>query len=359
MLLPFHNVIRKALIVAVFFALTAPVASAEVLEELYLARVSVSDQSAEQRAGRLPVALDQVLVRIGGTQAVGLAALVEDPATLMRRYQYRSGGDDRLTLEVEFDERAVDRLLRDHGQTVWGRERPRTLVWLAVRDGADRRVVGRGDGGAAGRAIERASRSRGVPVRLPMWDRQDQSVVEFVDLWGGFFESVERASERYDADVFLIGRVERDSRGSYLSRWTLIENGQRQSWERAAASLDGAVEGGVAELADMQISRLGTAVGTMDRATARIVVDGVHGLRDYARVLSYLEGLSPVSGVYVTRAHAARLELNVLVQGTPQRLDDVIRVGSVLDPTPTTAHAFDAERLDGGRPHFIYAFGGG
>ena len=44
--------------------------------------------------------------------------------------QFRPGEDD--TLWVSFDGDAIERVLRQAGQTVWGSDRPLTLVWLAV-----------------------------------------------------------------------------------------------------------------------------------------------------------------------------------------------------------------------------------
>ena len=49
-------------------------------------------------------------------------------------------GEDN-TLWVSFDGEAIERTLREAGQTVWGIDRPLTLVWLAVDWGRGEREV--------------------------------------------------------------------------------------------------------------------------------------------------------------------------------------------------------------------------
>ena len=66
------------------------------------------------------------------------AALAEDPVQIETLFpepsayvvQFQPGPDD--TLIVTFDGDAIEAVLRNAGQTVWGSERPLTLVWLGV-----------------------------------------------------------------------------------------------------------------------------------------------------------------------------------------------------------------------------------
>ncbi len=325
-------------------------------DDLYTARVAVGDQSTETRNEALSEALAQVLRRVSGSEAAQLAGEALRPTRYMQRYEYERDDDapDGLWLRVAFDERALIGELRDQGHMVWGRERPTTLVWLAVRDGVDRTVLSRQDEDAVARTLARAAHVRGLPVTLPEGDQQDHRTVEFIDLWGGFFETVEDASERYDARSVLAGRIDRDSGGGYRGRWTLLEAGQRRDWESRADSLQGAMEKGLGELADIYLARFADGGDGVDRDMARIAVTGVRGLADYARVLRYLEGLSPVEAVYVTRVDDEDLDLALVIRGSRERLDGVIGVGSVLRAVERVTVTVD----DGSRgfgPDFHYA----
>lgn len=300
--------------------------------DLYTARVAVPDQSAGSRDEALPEALAQVLRRVSGKDAEELAGDILQPTRYMQRYEYEQDDDapQGLWLEVAFDEDALVAALREQGHVIWGRERPTTLVWLAVRDGVDRTVLSRDDDGAVARALADAAQVRGLPVSLPQWDEQDRDTVEFIDLWGGFFETVTAASERYDARTVLAGRVDRDSAGGYRGRWTLLEQDQRRDWETGAGDLRTVIDEGLGELTDLYIARFASGTGDADRDTAHIAVSDVNNLADYARVLEYLEALSVVEAVYVTRVADDELELALVVRGSRERLDGVIGVGSVL-----------------------------
>ena len=324
--------------------------------DLYTARVAVSDQSTETRNEALHEALAQVLRRVSGSEAEQLAEEALRPTAFMQRYEYQRDeqAPEGLWLQVAFDEGALVNALRDKGYKVWGRERPTTLVWLAVRDGVQRTVLTREHDGPVGKSLTMAAQARGLPVMLPRGDQQDHDTVEFIDLWGGFFETVEDASERYAPSAILAGRVDRDSGGDYRGRWTLIEQGQRRDWESHGGSLQAVMDEGLGGLADLYIDRFVTGVDGVDRDTARIAISGVTDLADYARVLDYLEGLSPVDAVYVTRVDGDRLELALVVQGSRERLDGVIGVGSVLRARDRVMVTVD-EGSTGFGPDFHYA----
>ncbi len=324
--------------------------------DLYTARVAVADQSTESRNQALEAALAQVLRRVSGDQAAVLAGETLQPRALMQRYEYRRDEDapEGLWLLAAFDESAIVRGLRDQGYGVWGRERPTTLVWLGVRDGVQRTVLSREHDGPVAQALVRASRAHGLPVMLPEGDEAERGTVEFIDLWGGFFETVEDASERYGAGSILAGRVDRDSGGDYRGRWTLLEQGRRRDWESHAGGLQAVINEGLAGLADIYIARFAIGADDVDRDVARIAVSGVGGLSDYARVLQYLEGLSPVDAVYVTRVAGDRLDLALVIQGSRERLDGVIGVGSVLHARDRVMVTVDESSARVG-PDFHYA----
>ena len=324
--------------------------------DLYTARVAVADQSTETRNQALEEALAQVLRRVSGEQAEALAGDELQPRALMQRYEYRRDDDapEGLWLLVAFDESAIVRALRDQGYGVWGRERPTTLIWLAVRDGVQRTVLSREHDGPVAQALAQASRAHGLPVMLPEGDEAERGTVEFIDLWGGFFETVEAASERYGVGTILAGRVDRDSAGDYRGRWTLLEQGQRRDWESHAEGLQAVINEGLAGLVDIYVARFAVGADDVDRDVARIAVNGVAGLSDYARVLRYLEGLSPVDAVYVTRVAGDRLDLALVIQGSRERLDGVIGVGSVLRPRERIMVTVDEGAARFG-PDFHYA----
>ncbi len=112
------------------FALSS--AAAVEVTSLYTAQVPLDQEQDDPRAHAEEMALAHVLLRVAGSELVSDAELFQALFPRPGDYvvQYRSGPDD--TLFVSFDGDAVEDVLRAAGKTVWGSDRPLTLVWLAV-----------------------------------------------------------------------------------------------------------------------------------------------------------------------------------------------------------------------------------
>ena len=71
-------------------------------------------------------------------------------------------------LWVKFDEDNLNQALRRLSVPVWGRERPSTLVWLAVSDQAGRRLIGLEDGAEYVQPIDQRAGPRGIALLHPL-----------------------------------------------------------------------------------------------------------------------------------------------------------------------------------------------
>ena len=107
-----------------------PVYAAEV-PSLYTAQVPFDKRADDGREAAYLAALDVVLLKVSGSDLAGdpdkVQLLFPDPASFV--VQFRPGDED--TLWVSFDGRAIERTLRQAGQTVWGGDRPLTIVWCS------------------------------------------------------------------------------------------------------------------------------------------------------------------------------------------------------------------------------------
>ena len=138
-------------------------------------------------------ALTEVLLRVSGSALSAdperIALLFPNPAAYV--VQFRPG--DENTLWVSFDGQAIEAVLRQAGQTVWGKDRPVTLVWLAVDWGrGDREIITADDperGRDAARSIDRnrllrqrvldMAERRGLPIVFPLLDTADLQERQF------------------------------------------------------------------------------------------------------------------------------------------------------------------------------------
>ncbi len=304
-------------------------AGAVEVTSLYTANVPFDQEQDDPRAHAYEMALAQVLLRVSGPELVSDAdlfqALFPRPADYV--VQFRSGPDD--TLFVSFDGDAVEDALRAAGQTVWGSDRPLTLVWIAVDWGhGEREIVGATDADRssdAARSINRNrllrqrllnfAESRGLPIAFPLLDSEDLANVSFSDIWGGFDERIIDASRRYDVDSILIGRVRADS--AQRNRWTYHFRGDQRAWV------------GEPEIVIMQISDLLAAEfaigGDAPLRTVQLNISGIESVDAYGSVQNVLAGMNVIESFVVTTVEGDRISFRVLAHGGAERLARALR----------------------------------
>jgi len=321
----------------------APALAADLFTDqaIYQAQVPVADNTDAARAKALPQALAKVLVRVTGdpqvAQSPAAKPLLSRASQLMQSYSYVQLPNGK-GLRVSFDPSAVKAAVKARNLPVWGAERPKTLVWLAIRGGPDGRQVVSSDnaqGSAAG--LVQTARARGVPLIFPLMDLQDQQKVSFSDVWGAFQKPIEQASKRYPhSDVLIAGA----SGGSnqWQVHWTLIEQGQQEKqWQTGGSTLDEALASGADDLASFFANRFAVAPGGGSSHSRRIVVDHVNSVQQYASLLTYLQGLTAINSVHTSAVHGNRVTLQVQSSAAPGHLRRMLGLSGLLAPVKGAA----------------------
>ena len=317
-------------IAAVFLTSLAP-AAAEVAA-LYTAEVAAD---RETPADAYRQALLVVLRRIAGGELVRdsdrVAALFPDPAAYVLRF--RPGPDDRLF--VSFDGEALEAVLKAAEQTVWGADRPATLVWLAVDWGdGDRGILGADDplpGFADEPAADRyrllrervftLAERRGLPVLLPLLDAQELARVTFADLRGGFDEIVLESSRRYDVDSILIGVI--DASGREAGGWRHYLGGER-------TAMFGDPEQIVPQVAD-RLSRAFAVRGDTPLRTLVLTVSGVRTVEAFAELQQQLGGIEVIERFAIEEIVGDTIRYSVELHGGARRLARALRLAGFLE----------------------------
>ncbi|HZD51734.1 MAG TPA: DUF2066 domain-containing protein [Woeseiaceae bacterium] len=328
------NVRRYALI---FIALVAslPVQAADV-SSLYTAEAELRRDDAESRNAAYTDGLSQVLSRLTGLAdpiaSPEIAALFPDPARYVLQYW---PGDD-ATLWISFDGPAIERALRAADVTVWGDDRPLTLVWLAVDwGGGEREIVAAGDAERSPdeqRSIDRnrllrervqeAALQRGLPIAFPLLDVEDLDRVSFSDIWGGFDDRLREASRRYEASSILVGRIRPYAGGS--NRWSWYFGGEQREWT-------GEPEDVVARLAGSLASRFAIA-GNAEVDTFVLTISGIDSVAAFGAVQSFMEQLDIVDTLAIDTVRGDRIRYRVSCRGGGERLRRVLEVSGMLEP---------------------------
>ena len=338
----------RALSLAVFALAAAvyavPSAQAVELAALYTAEVALDEEADDPRALAYETALAEVLLRVSGAELSAdeemRKLLFPSPASYV--VQFRPGEDESLW--VSFDGEAIESVLRQAGQTVWGRDRPETLVWLAVDWGqGDREILGAADPQRRrdeARSIDRnrllrqrildMAERRGLPILFPLLDTEDQQNVTFSDIWGGFDEALLEASKRYDVHSILVGRIRPAS--SQRNRWNYYFGGEERSW-------GGEPELIVGQVADLLADEFAVS-GSAPLEFVNLSVSGIGTVEAYGAMQNMLADTSVIESFAISEIAGDRIKYRVEARGGAERLRRALRFNGLIEQ-----NGFDGDRF--------------
>jgi hypothetical protein len=217
------------------------VSQAETVKGLYLVREPVNGQSPEERDQATQRALDTLVLRLTGdpkaAQSPGLAAIRKDPQQIISQYGFEAGPPE--VLKVDFDPGTTEQALRRAGLAMWGANRPSILGWWLNDSTEGSSLVG--DGQASAAPLRRAAQHRGLPLRLPLADLNEQIVATAPNLEGADPAPLHAASERYNADALLAVHA-REEGGQWQAKWQLWLGDKKE-----VGSVQGADQAAVAD----------------------------------------------------------------------------------------------------------------
>jgi hypothetical protein len=217
------------------------VSHAETVKGLYQVREPVNGQSPEERDQATQRALDTLVLRLTGdpkaAQSPGLAAIRKDPQQIISQYGFEAGPPE--VLKVDFDPGTTEQALRRAGLAMWGANRPSILGWWLNDSTEGSSLVG--DGQASATPLRRAAQHRGLPLRLPLADLNEQIVATAPNLEGADPAPLLAASERYNADALLAVHAKEEG-GQWQAKWQLWLGDKKE-----AGSVQGADQAAVAD----------------------------------------------------------------------------------------------------------------
>ena len=324
-----------------------PLASqAAVVTKMYEVSLPVVSQDRDIRRAAFEQAFIEVVVRVSGNSLASTQLDITQAHSYVQQYRYlplekpvqHTEAEIALnlpapqyTLWVQFNEGSIKKLLRENALPIWGQQRPNVLLWLAVRDGRNRYLLKQQDHSAIKDAVAEETRRRGLPVIWPRMDGEDSRQVGFADIWGGFWDPVRKASERYGVDAIMIGRMDWN-RGSWEVDWSLYLDNKSESWKLRALDLQLLMASGVDVATDKISSRFSVLENLDNKGNLIVQINGITGVQQNATASRYLSSLAPVKNVFATRVEMDAVRFHIDMTGDKEDLRRIIALGRTLQP---------------------------
>ncbi len=303
--------IKQLRLLASFVILfTSSVLYAAVVPHLYDVTIPCESQSQDEWQKLAQSGLSQVLERISNetamTQNAQVKYALEHAADYVEQFSYEG---NQLTLK--YSPELVNQLVQKMGHVVWGQRRPKVVLWLAIEDNNQRRLVGVETDPTLQTYLGDVARKSGIPLILPLMDLEDMSAITVTDVWGQFPSVLQQASLRYGAQTILLGRVMHNSSSSqsaWEGSWQLLE-GDSPTWRVQGKTLEEVLAQGVTGAsrflkasanpnlnpnpASVEPQRYGSTKPIL------IAIEGINSSHDFVKVEAYLKSLSPVKDVNI------------------------------------------------------------
>jgi len=313
-------------------------AQASRLGELYTAELLVAQQSVRIAPELVGQALQQVLVKVSGRrdsiEQPAIVAALGEASRYIQKFSYQSTQQPLTTddgrevlahrLSIDFERTLVNQLLASAGLRPLGSVRPGVLVWLLEERDAQREFLGRDEDPVFG-AMKQRARERGLPVFRPLMDLEDQQALPVGDAWGFFRESITQASNRYQADSILVGRLYRNPTGDWVSQWLLLKpDDDSQSFEGQGVGLNEHLSSAVDLAADRLFANFVGPLGELDPGSLVLEIEAVTSIDDYFQITQYLQELPAVKAFTLQNLDGDRLLLQLQIEGAASQLRGAI-----------------------------------
>ena len=291
------------IIVLCAFLLGAPTSALALStpDWLYSVERPVSNQSSSERDRVAQEGLLAILTRITGLVSVprteSVRAALARPSRYYNEFNFFDR-DDETMLRVTFQKSAIMDLVRTSELPVWWTARPTVLAWVAVEENGRRMILGAQSEHPLRTALKTRAEERGIELRFPLMDVDDELTISPGEVWGDVVSSVESASSRYDADMSMTCRMQSklslagrslagDCRYWFDGQPIVEDFASEQYSDVAITTVDG--------LAERMVAKFGVLARDLKRWEIR--VKGLKSVSDYAALMRYVGQLDFVDRV--------------------------------------------------------------
>ena len=338
---------------------------AVVVDGLFEVQIPVPDETRRIRQAALADGLAEIMVRLSGDRAI--LQKIKPPAANAYVKQFRYVEIDLKstdtasnpadspythTLWVQYNSTKIMDLLRKNTIPIWGEHRSQAVVWFAVRDGSNQYVLREQDVSLLKTKTNEAFERRGIPAVWPRNDSRDQQQLHFAELWAGFSEPLQKASERYTSGPVISASMTWNG-ASWVGDWSLFMGDDSRRWTLNDADYTELISQAVDVVADAMGQKFAVLEATDETGLKQILVevDQVESVKKLRHVQKYLTSLPVVQSMSLSQVEPERVAFKLTLRSEIEDFLKLIQADTQMVPLVTA----DAE-LSAGVSNTIYRF---
>jgi hypothetical protein len=312
-----------------FFSLFSCYTFAIEVTNLYEFKVLVEDKSRLEQNRASRVGFIGVLKKVSGESINPSHASIQQAykklSNFVLKYEYQESLH-QTSLTIRFQPKMVDNVLTAMNKPIWGNRRPLTLIWLAIEEDKQRSLMTQEDYPQIFQTLIDKSENAGLPLVLPLLDLTDRMNLSVTDVWANFPDQIFSASERYEPEIIVSGRLYRDKNVWQLD-WQFSNYGSFKS-----NNLNGDKLSIMGEFVDSITQEITQQYVSNDRdnnnTTAIIRFTGLNSLFSIEALKSRLSSLTQVNEIDIKYKRSDQVDL-VFYLNTNQ---DSLQKALQLDP---------------------------
>jgi len=325
------HVIKKFLFVAfIGFYFNSNFTQAVEVTDLYQAKMPVNTQNFDEVQKVQKAALEKVIKKVTGLKDIsdiqGIESLLSQSNSLVLQSAFETNNEPLLygsapyLAVISFNELSVNQKLESLAEPlpIWSKNRPEILLWLAVESEGQRLILGQKNplDNVLLSSFASHANKHGIPLRLPLVDVEDLSVLHPIDVWGLFLIPIEDASLRYPHDMILTGRLE-NNEGKFSAKLVLKQNKSVKYFEYSEIDNQDLLISQLIEDVTQALSEKFAIIGGLQGENAiSVQVGPMLDAIEYANMLSYLESLKIVKSVQIISMKDRVVTMNLELAGS-------------------------------------------
>ncbi len=297
----------KILKILIYILLASGAASAVTVDKIYTITIQVKDTTPETRKAAMPEAFDKLIRKVASSHTVlnnhEIMVAREQADKFVNNYFYRADGAQQL-LTLQYNELMLENLLANIGRASLGKNRPQILLWLVLSESNHPAFVTASTHSAVANKIDLLASDYGLPMILPLLDLSERQTVSEQDVIDFNTRPLQQASERYNADAILLGKLKYEA-NTWLCEWRLIDGTREAVWNSSGADLEAQMDLMASNLAGHMVAARGKIKHVADRESnvqrnsICLRINGINSVADYAKILDHLQQNSALKDVEI------------------------------------------------------------